>query len=373
MKRIQNISANREQPFIVFSALETPGSAQANQLPPTLLSRQVDESLYPLLEKGKIGAELKIRAAAKINLNLKILGKRKDGFHELETVMQSIALSDLLKISIAPAEKSEIKLSSNILIGDQIEDNIAYRAAKLFLDKFQLTAKVIIQLQKNIPLAAGLAGGSTDAAGVLAGLARLYNNHLARRIFKSKNGRKQKGRIDFADLLPLAEELGADVPFCLHGGTAICQGKGELITPLNDFENQPLLLYNPGLPIYTREAFAALNAKDHNAAERSDNSVQAKIKMYNQKMTDCPEKAKWHNDFTDYILDTYPQLIAAREKLFHSGACFVGFTGSGPTLYAFYKSFERRDQALQSLSDQLTGQLIASYSISSQNCDLLQS
>lgn len=191
--------------------------------------------------------EINIKCPAKINLDLKVFPKREDGFHPIKSVMQTISLFDFIKIKLNIG--NEIILSGNSHEIPYDEKNICYKAIKLFLSKIQKEYKVEIYIEKNIPVCAGLAGGSTDAAGVLFGLNELLNKPL-----------------DNKKLHILASQLGSDLNFCLEGGTKLCEGKGENLTNL-EFIETPITLVKPkNLQISTKYAydkFDTLNTKSN--------------------------------------------------------------------------------------------------------------
>ena len=244
---------------------------------------------------------IKVKCPAKINLNLKVKGKRADGFHDIESVMQTISLYDYLDISIEPYNHNEIVLSgmSNEIPYD--ERNIAYKAAALFIKSAKLeNTKIKIFITKNIPVSAGLAGGSTNAAGVLFGLNELYEN-----------------RFSPQELHQLCATLGSDLNVCLQGGRLLCKGRGEIITPL-EFEDFMLSLIKPiKLGISAKEAYTKYSQK-----------IQKKDAIY--------EKNKFRNDLEWAIIDDYSILKKIKSKY-----PFAVMTGSGSTFYAIENTFKK--------------------------------
>lgn len=246
--------------------------------------------------------EIKIQCPAKINLTLKVTGKRPDGFHNIESVMQTISLYDYLTISLAPANAMEITLSGN---SDEIpynEKNLVYKAVKLYFDKLNCTQKysVKIFIEKNIPVAAGLAGGSTDAAGALYGLNKLLGEAL-----------------DVKDLHELCSQLGSDLNFCLEGGTQMTSGRGEILTPL-PFEEKSISLIKPlNLGISAKEAYT----------------------KFSQKYTDgLPGREKFVNDLEWAVFDDYSDLQIIK-KLYPEAI----MSGSGSTYYRVEGEFKSRE------------------------------
>ena len=180
----------------------------------------------------------RLRALAKINLDLRVLARRPDGYHELRTIFQTISLADTLEISFTPARKTSIELADN-----PIPDNLVVRAASALMDAMHSTGRVEMRLKKRIPMGAGLGGGSSDAAAVLLALPVLA-------------GRE----VPLPDLCRIGQQLGSDVPFFLLGGTAAGIGRGTELFPLPDVAAQPGVLAAPGIHVSTAEAYRLLDA-----------------------------------------------------------------------------------------------------------------
>ena len=191
----------------------------------------------------------RLLAFAKINLDLRVLCRRPDNYHELRTIFQTISLADSLSIAFTPARKTSIQVT-----GPQIADNLIVRAAGWCLDAMRLTGQIEFDLVKRIPMGAGLGGGSSDAAAVLVALPVLA-----------------RCRIEPAALLKLAEELGSDVPFFLLGGTAVALGRGTELYPLPDRRPQPGVVVVPNVHVSTPEAYRRLTA--HLTSEPQQNKI----------------------------------------------------------------------------------------------------
>jgi len=310
---------------------------------PTFSNQQTDK-----IRVNRKQAHCKLRAQAKINLSLKILGKRPDSYHQLHSIMQSLALHDIIELTLKPLNPTaETNISLFTNNGDLScgMENIAYRSAKLFLEHFQLKANLTISLVKNISLAAGLAGGSANGAAVLRGLANLYNNPQTRRFFQPVSSVNQNKIISQAELLKIAVKIGADVSFSLHRGTALCEGIGEIINPLDSFSKRPVLIYNPPETILTADAFKSLNAYPLTELKLANRET---LNFYNQIINTGLKSMNEYfaNDFTSAILHKYPHLQEICHALHQTGSQFVRFTGSGPTIFAIYNSYTERDQAL---------------------------
>lgn len=237
---------------------------------------------------------LRIKAHAKINLSLKILGKRPDGFHEIESLMQSVSLCDLLTLTPIP---SGIQLATTNLRLPADGRNLAYRAAEVFYravsHKPSAVSGIKIYLEKNIPLAAGLAGGSANAAAVFYGLNKLSGNPL------SQN-----------DLMKLGEEIGSDVPFCLVGGSCTVKGRGERVSrnplPITRY----YVLVVPEIEISTKWAYDTWDEEN------------SKVKMQKSK-----------NDFEPIVAKKYPIIKKIKDRLLELGCSYAQMSGSGPGVF----------------------------------------
>jgi 4-diphosphocytidyl-2-C-methyl-D-erythritol kinase len=225
--------------------------------------------------------QIKIKCPAKINLDLKVFPLNSNGYHPIKSTMQAINLFDYLTISISNGNEIVLNGNSNEIPYD--EKNICYKAAKLFLQTIQKKYKIEVYIEKNIPVCAGLAGGSTDAAGVLFGLNELLNRPL------SKN-----------KLHRLASQLGSDLNFCLEGGRQLCEGRGEILTA-QDFVDFPVTLIKPkNLQISAASAYSAFD--------------------------ELKEESNISNDLEFALLDKYKELQFLHSKGFQ-------MSGSGPTFF----------------------------------------
>lgn len=223
-----------------------------------------EELLSPAQSAEK---KIKIQCPAKINLTLKITGKRDDGFHNIESIMQTISLFDYLTISAEPAEKFEINLSGTSNEIPYNEKNLVHKAAALFIERTNLTPhKIDIFIEKNIPVAAGLAGGSTDAAGTLYGLNKIFNEPLSRQ-----------------ELHELCAKLGSDLNFCLEGGRQMTTGRGEILEEL-PYEEFSLSLIKPeNIGISAKEAYTSFAEKEKVGRENFVNDLEwAVIENYEE-------------------------------------------------------------------------------------------
>ena len=182
--------------------------------------------------------ELTLQAYGKINLGLDIVGKAENGYHLLKMVMQSVNLSDTITIKKIEDGTSSITLTTNHKELPTNSDNLIYKAAKLLMDEFHITDSVSIHLEKRIPIAAGMAGGSTDAAAVLKGMNTLFSLSLSQK-----------------DLMERGVTLGADIPYCIMGGTALSEGIGERLTPIDTCLQGYIILVKPPINVSTKWAY----------------------------------------------------------------------------------------------------------------------
>ncbi len=272
-------------------------------------------------------------APAKINLYLEIIGSRPDGYHELAMILQSIDLSD--QIDIHPASTENIRVYCNHPQVPTDQTNLVYKAAALMAKEFPKAYSnfggVDITVKKHIPVAAGLAGGSTNAAAVLVGIDLLWNLGLTQ-----------------SELEELGANLGSDVPFCIAGGTAIATGRGEQLSPLQSLDNLHIVLAKyRSLEVSTpwayktyREQFGINYIQDSDSfaartkAFHSEGMVKA---ILNQNIEKIVEEL--HNDLEKVVLPAYPQVLQLRE-LFASQEGVLGtmMSGSGPSVFAIVES-----------------------------------
>ena len=196
---------------------------------------------------------VKEKANAKINLYLDVISKREDGFHDVKTVMHSVSLSDEVTVIYSPSDTQNIRIS---LKGNRFlptdDKNLAYKAAKLYLDSAAMRADIDIILDKHIPIAAGLAGGSSDAAATLRAMNKLFD-----KMFSEKA------------LFKMAEKIGSDVPYCLYGKTALCEGRGEIITKLPDTLKLNVVIAVANEYVSTPMAYSELDGLDENLSATS--------------------------------------------------------------------------------------------------------
>lgn len=274
---------------------------------------------------------VRVRAFAKINLDLKVLNQGPNGFHEIRSVFQTVSLHDTIEISFTPARKTAITLES----AADIPNNLVVRAASLLLDACRRTARVEMKLTKRIPMGGGLGGGSTDAAAVLLALATLAGTK--------------------ADLLPLAAQLGSDVPFFLLGGTAVALSRGTELYPLPDVPARPILIVAPGIHVSTPEAYRSINRAGNGKltdaqAVQYINSFQSRVWGLGESLSQGGGGKQLENDFESAVFPRYPHLKSILKNLQKSGACPARMTGSGSALFGVFNTQEQLQRAQNALS-----------------------
>lgn len=252
-----------------------------------------------------------VKAYAKINISLDVTGKREDGYHLLRMVMQSIELYDIINISKI---KSGIILSCNRKYVPNDERNLAYRAAQVFLQELNIREGVQIYIKKNIPVAAGLAGGSADAAAVLKAMDKLFNTGLSEQ-----------------SLMSMGLKLGSDIPFCISGGTALCEGIGEIVTPLESFSNHILVLVKPPFGVSTKEVYQNLDINKIYRHPDTDNIVKA---IGNGDFSYVYSNMK--NVLENVTLKKHSMLKNLKADFIKMGAAGTMMSGSGPTIFGFF-------------------------------------
>ena len=265
-----------------------------------------------------------IKAPAKINLALDTLYKRKDNYHEVEMIMTTVDLADY--ITVTPLEKNEIVIKSNEFTMPLNEKNLAYQAAQLFKQHFNIDKGVEIYIKKRIPVAAGLAGGSSNAAATLKALKELW---------------KVDCTID--ELAELGAQLGSDVPFCVYGGTALATGRGEIIQPIPSPPKCWVILIKPRIGVSTKEIYEALDA---NQVEHLD--IEGMLECINEKDYQgiC---TRLGNSLESVTFERYPVVAEIKNKLVQFGADAVLMSGSGPTIFAIFEDKKTADDAMESL------------------------
>ena len=265
------------------------------------------------------------RANAKINLYLDIVGRRENGYHDLVSLMQTISLCDIVSLEFFPAAHTRIHLqtSGNSAMPCDCR-NLAWRAAERYLARIGLQGEVHIFLEKHIPMAAGLAGGSADAAAVLRGLNRLCG-----------------ARLSVSELCALGAELGADIPFCIVGGTALVSGIGDRLQPLAPMPAVTLVVACQGQGVSTPQAYAALDAQHQNFTDRSGRELQ--FEPFLQALTDgnvLSAAPLCYNIFEEVVPQEQPFVERLKDAMLAGGATRAMMSGSGPSVFGIFAKVE---------------------------------
>lgn len=266
--------------------------------------------------------KLTVNAPAKINLFLDIIGRLDNGYHSLFMIMQSVGLSD--KVTVARSEKSGIFLTCSDERLPSDESNIAYKAAAAFFKKTGISPNVEIGIEKRIPFAAGLAGGSADAAAVIVGLNELYKTDLSQ-----------------AELCKIGLSIGSDVPFCIVGGTCLSQNTGGVLSQLEPLKDCFIVLAKPEAGVSTAEAYAAA---DSTYLYRPDS----------MRMLDACEKGDFEG-ICKYAGNVFEQVIEVADRvefkriMRENGCSLCQMSGSGPTVFALFENRENAEKCAEEL------------------------
>ena len=269
--------------------------------------------------------EIKLKARAKINLGLDVVRKREDGYHEVRMIMQMINLYD--KITMRRITESEIRVTTNLPYLPVNEDNLVYRAAKLLMDEFQVTEGVEIELQKYIPVAAGMAGGSSDAAAVMVGINRIFHLGLTKK-----------------QLMERGVKIGADVPFCIMRGTALAEGIGEVLTPLPAMPHCSLVIAKPKIHVSTKFVYGNLKANELKEHPDIDGQVQALREGSLEQLV-----AKMGNVLETVTIPAYPVIDEIKKTMLKNDAMGAMMSGSGPTVFGVFEREERAQEVCRLL------------------------
>ena len=270
---------------------------------------------------------MQLRALAKINLGLDVVRKREDGYHEVRMIMQTIQMYDLLKID--KCSEPGIHLTTNLPYVPCDERNLVYKAAKLLMDEFEIRQGVIMNLKKFIPVSAGMAGGSSDAAAALVGMNRLFGLKLSMK-----------------DLMKRGVTIGADVPYCIMRGTALAEVIGEILTPLSPVPFCYILIGKPGINVSTKTAYENLNLSQIQQHPRIDSMIEAIQAQDLREMAGLME-----NVFEPGIIREYPVVQNIKDLMLEGGAFNAMMSGSGPTVFGVFDSRRKMEKTAQKLRE----------------------
>ena len=271
--------------------------------------------------------KIQLKALAKINLGLDVLRRREDGYHEVKMIMQTIGLHDDLEIR--KVKTPGIQVKTNLYYLPTNENNLVYKAAKLLMDEFDIKEGVSIQLKKRIPVAAGMAGGSSDGAAVLWGINQMYGLGLSRQA-----------------LMERGVKLGADVPYCIQRGTALAEGIGEKLSVLPPMPKCTILIAKPGISVSTKFVYENLHANDLKPEQHPD--VDSMIEAMRQKDLGllC---SRMGNVLETVTIPAYPVIDEIKKTMMDNGALGSMMSGSGPTVFGIFDSPAKAKQAMKAV------------------------
>lgn len=270
--------------------------------------------------------ELSYKAYAKVNLGLDVLRRREDGYHEVKMIMQMVNLYDTITIEETSSDLG-IVITADADFVPTNEDNLIYKAAKLLLDEFKIASGVKIDLKKRIPVAAGMAGGSTDAAATLIGVNELFNLGLS-----------------VNDLMIRGVKIGADVPYCVMGGTALSEGIGEILTPVKGMPQCHILIAKPPINVSTKFVYENLHANELTWHPDIDGLVES-IKVSDIKGI----TSKMENVLETVTVKEYPIIEEIKTFMKENGALNSIMSGSGPTVFGIFEELTVAKEAYEKL------------------------
>ena len=269
--------------------------------------------------------DISLKALAKINLGLDVVRRREDGYHEVRMIMQTIYLYD--RLDIKRTQEPGIQIQTNLSFLPVNENNLIYKAAKLLMDEFSITDGVSVKLDKRIPVAAGMAGGSTDAAAMLIGVNRLFSLGLTKR-----------------QLMERGVQIGADVPYCIMRGTALAEGIGEELSPLPPMVKCPVLIAKPSISVSTKFVYQNLKLDGttiHPDIDRLIDDIKAK------NLHDIA--AHMGNVLETVTIPNYPVIDEIKKHMLSNGAVGAMMSGSGPTVFGLFDDEDTAKKAYKAM------------------------
>ena len=270
---------------------------------------------------------LELKALGKINLGLDVLGRRENGYHDVRMVMQTVYLYD--RIIMKKSKTPGIRLETNLYYLPGKENNLAYQAAQMLMDEFHMEEGVSIQLDKHIPVAAGMAGGSSNAAAVLFGMNRMFSLGLSQK-----------------ELMERGVKLGADVPYCIMRGTVLAEGIGEILTPLSPMPKCYVLIAKPAISVSTKMVYEKLDS--HEIEDHPDiDGILAGLKAGDLKKV----AGSMGNVLERVTVDAYPVIDQIKEMMIKEGALNAMMSGSGPTVFGIFEEKATARKAADAIRD----------------------
>ena len=269
--------------------------------------------------------KISLKALAKINLGLDVVRRREDGYHEVRMVMQTIHLFD--RLNIEKTKKAGISIKTNLSFLPVNENNLIYKAGKLLMDEFNITEGVSVELDKRIPVAAGMAGGSTDAAAMLYGMNKIFDLGLSMQELKDRG-----------------VKIGVDVPYCLMRGTALAEGIGEKLKSLPPMIKCPVLIAKPQISVSTKFVYENLRLDENTVHPDIDALIQ------DIKDKDLHEVCNHMGNVLETVtIPNYPIIDEIKKKMMNSGAIGAMMSGSGPTVFGLFEDEETAKKAYKEM------------------------
>lgn len=273
---------------------------------------------------------VRVRAHGKINLGLDVVRKREDGYHEVRMIMQQVGLYDgidIKRLGLCTDGNRYIDIETNLRYLPVNENNLAYKAAALLMDEYEIQESIQIKIKKLIPVAAGMAGGSADAAAVLKGINKMFGLRLSKK-----------------ELMERGVKLGADVPYCIMGGTALAEGIGDILTPIKDMPPCYIVLAKPGINVSTKVVYGSLRVDEIESHPDIDGLIQS---IEGQDLYGMAGKIG--NVLEGVTEKMYPVIGEIKEKMMDLGAVNAMMSGSGPTVFGIFDDKEKAKIAYSDL------------------------
>ncbi len=272
--------------------------------------------------------EFELKAYGKVNLGLDVLRRREDGYHEVRMIMQTVKVFD--RLAFSELKEDTIRISSNLQYLPVNEDNLIYRACALMKEKYQIQTGVHIHLEKHIPVAAGMAGGSADAAASLIAMNKMFGLKVSQKT-----------------LMEYGLRLGADVPYCIMRGTALSEGIGEVLTKLPPMPDCYMVIAKPPFSISTKMVYENLHADQLTRHPDIDGMIDSLKRHDLYGITERME-----NVLETVTIKRYPDIAAIKEKMLQEGALNALMSGSGPTVFGIYTEEAQAKAAMQRLKEE---------------------
>ncbi|MDY5846586.1 MAG: 4-(cytidine 5'-diphospho)-2-C-methyl-D-erythritol kinase [Bariatricus sp.] len=257
--------------------------------------------------------KLELKALGKINLGLDVLGRRENGYHDVRMIMQTLYLYD--NVTLQKKAEPGIEIESNLFYLPKDENNIAWKAAQMLMEEFDLPGGIRISLEKRIPVAAGMAGGSSNAAAVLYGMNQMYQLGLSQE-----------------ELMQRGVKLGADVPYCIMRGTVLAEGIGEELTPLMPMPKCQILIAKPPISVSTKMVYEKLDSREIKNHPDIDGIIEGLEQRSLEKVA-----ASMGNVLEQVTVEAYPVIARIKECMLKNGALGAMMSGSGPTVFGIFK------------------------------------